>query len=367
MLKKWESRTINYIKVYNVEFLAYFFIVLILSTLIDLVRIQEIIKKIIFFSLGFAMVVFASFRYGDRDYLNYIRYYEWINPINIFNYNELKNVEIGYLLLNSIYKYFDLNYIFLFATISVFSIGLFITYFKDYKYRFSALLIYFSHLYLLRDLMQIRAGLAANILLYSYRYILNRKFYPFITIVLLASLFHYAAFIFIPFYYLYPWLIKNYRILYILLGSFILGFLLNQDVLRAIFYKLGIDRINIYLSYGNEEFKELGLLNPVLIKNGLLFFMIYLKKDILIEKISQINVFLVSIGIASIWLATFNNYSLFAGRTATFFSTIEAILLPCLYYIFPSKMFCWLIILVFSIIAFVPKFEILNGLSFYFL
>jgi hypothetical protein len=367
VLKKWETHTINYIKAYNLEFLAYFFIVLILSSVIDLFRIQDIIKKIIFYFLGFAMIIFASFRYGDRDYLNYIRYYEWINPINNFNYYELKNVEIGYLLLNSIYKYFNLNYIFLFATISLFSIGLFINYFKDYKYRFSALLIYFSHLYLLRDLMQIRAGLAANILLYSYRFILNRKFYPFISIVFLASLFHYAALIFIPFYYLYPWLVKNYRISYILLGSFILGFLLNQDVLRFIFYKLGIERINVYLTYGSEEFKELGLLNPVLIKNGLLFFMIYLKKDILIEKIDRINVFLVSIGIATAWLATFNNYSLFAGRTATFFSTIEAILLPCVYFIFPSKMFCWLIILIFSIIAFVPKFEIFKGLSFYFL
>jgi hypothetical protein len=155
--------------------------------------------------------------------------------------------------------------------------------------------------------------------------------------------------------------------LYILLSGFVLGFILNQELLRAIFYKLGIDRINVYLSYGNQEFKELGLLNPVLIKNSMLFFMVYLKRDFLIQKIKKIDVYFISIGIASFWLSTFNNYSLFAGRTATFFSSIEIILLPAIFYIIPSKFICWIIIVLFSIIAFIPKFEILNEIGFYFL
>jgi hypothetical protein len=336
-------------------------------SILDLFKFQEIIKKIIFFIIGFLMFFIASFRYGDRDYINYIKYYEWINPINEFNYHELQNVEFGYVLLNSIYKYFNLDYIFIFITISFLSLGLFLNYIKDYKYKFSALLIYFSHLYLLRDLMQIRAGLSANILLYSYRYIQDRKFTPFITIIFFASLFHYAALIFIPFYFLFPWLIQKNRMLYILLSGFVLGFILNQELLRAIFYKLGIDRINVYLSYGNQEFKELGLLNPVLIKNSMLFFMVYLKRDFLIQKIKKIDVYFISIGIASFWLSTFNNYSLFAGRTATFFSSIEIILLPAIFYIIPSKFICWIIIVLFSIIAFIPKFEILNEIGFYFL
>jgi hypothetical protein len=349
------------------EFLTCFFVFLVLLSLLDLFKIQEIIKKIIFYIVGFAMFIIAGFRYGDKDYLNYIKYYEWINPINDFNYYELKNVEIGHVLLNSIYKYFNLDFIYVFLTISFLSLGLFLNYFKNYKYKFSGLLIYFSHLYLLRDLMQIRAGLTANILLYSYRYILERKFYSFITIVFFASLFHYAALIFIPFYFLFPWLIQKNKMIYILLSGFIFGLILNQDLLRTVFYKLGIDRINIYLSYGNSEFKELGLLNPVLIKNTLLFFMVYWKRDMLFEKIKKIDVYFISIGIASFWLSTFNNYSLFAGRTATFFSSIEIVLLPCIFYIIPSKFVCWIIIVMFSIIAFLPKFEIFKELGFYFL
>jgi len=349
------------------EFLSYFFIFLILLSLLDLFKFQEILKKIVFFFVGFLMIFISSLRYGDKDYLNYIKYYEWINPINDFNYYELKNVEIGYVILNSVYKYFNLDYVYIFVTISFLSIGLFLNYFKDFKYKFSSLLVYFSHLYLLRDLMQIRAGLTANILLYSYRFILERRLNSFFIVVILASLFHYAALIFIPFYFIYPWLIKGRRMLYVLISGFILGFVLNQDVLRTVFYKLGIDRINIYMSYGNNEFKELGLLNPVLIKNSLLFLMVYLRKDLLIEKIKNINVYFISIGIAAFWLSAFNNYSLFAGRTATFFSSIEIVLLPTVFYIFPSKLLCWIIIVLYSIIAFIPKFEIFKELGFYFL
>jgi len=347
----------------------YFFIFLILLTLLDFIKIQSIHKKLILFLVICSLSIIAGLRFGDKDYLNYIKYYEWVKPLNSFDFSELKNVEIGYLLLNSTYKFFGFNYKYVFLTISFLSLFLFFIHVKNYKYRFSALLIYFSHLYLLRDLIQIRAGLAANILLFSLNYLEKRNLMKFLFIVFLASLFHYSALFFILLYMLHPYFNTSKKIIYLIVFGFFIGSILTQETLKLFFLKIGIQRINIYLSDHNDQFQVLGLLNPVLIKNALVVIVMIYFKDKIIEKIKlpYFNLYIFSLSFASFWLATFNSYSLFASRIATFYSSVDMFLIPLIGISFKNRFYAWFITILFSIIAFSAKFEIFKELGFYFL
>jgi len=65
-----------------------------------------------------------------------------------------------------------------------------------------AYIIYMGYYYGFFSITGIRQTIATAFLLYSFEFLKNRKFIPFILLVILASLFHISALVFIPLYFI---------------------------------------------------------------------------------------------------------------------------------------------------------------------
>lgn len=59
------------------------------------------------------------------------------------------------------------------------------------------ILIYYSHYFILHEMTQIRIGLASAIFLFSLLYFLKKNFKAYVALILLATLFHYSAILYL--------------------------------------------------------------------------------------------------------------------------------------------------------------------------
>jgi hypothetical protein len=342
---------------------------LILVSLLDVFKTDLSTKVVLLTIICLVLIFLASFRYGDRDYENYVDIFNSVKPL--FNHESKNEVhgEPGYILLNRICKTIGMGSIGVFSIMALCSIGLSLVYFKkNTKFFFIAILIYFSHVFLLRDMLQIRSGLAASISLYSFYYIPRRKLWKFLSVIILACMFHAGAAIMIIAYFFFPVLkdVKARHIFVVTLG-FILGLIFSASLIEYFFVEiLYIPGVSLYTA-DSDNFKSLGLLNPVLLKSTALIIILLYYKDQIQLKFNLFQPLLVSLTLSVFWLATFNHFAIFGARLATYLSNVEHLLIPALFYTKINKLLLWFIIVCYCIYMFSAKFETFKDLSFYFL
>jgi hypothetical protein len=132
------------------------------------------------------------------------RIYElYYNQLEIDDFNE--RIEIGYYYLMKLFillgfgfwEFFILiKFLLYFATVNYIKSNL-----KEYFY--FALLIYFSYLGVFCFIDNpMRFLIASTIFLYAIKFIINNKFFPFIFIIAVASIFHYAFILLTPIYFI---------------------------------------------------------------------------------------------------------------------------------------------------------------------
>lgn len=220
----------------------------------------------------------CGFRYNvGNDYLAYIQIFH-----NISQFNETY-VEIGYKLLNSIFKSFEFGYFYTFFISSF--LTLFIVMLVFYRYKilnYGAFFIFsFGFIFMIND--QIRQGLSIALFLYSIKYIESDDFLKFfISIVLISVLFHYSAIALLPFYW-----IKSLRVIpnrVWALGIFFTFIFYLKGYFVSFFPKF-IELIPYYNKYLTTN---IHLLKPESISSGLSllywlmvsFFCLYFKKHL---------------------------------------------------------------------------------------
>ncbi len=111
--------------------------------------------------------------------------------------------EIGYRCLIKLLSYITHHenvFFTILALFFAFSLGKFIT--ENSKNRFMSLMLYFTVGAFTFQITGVRQSIAMAILLFSFKYIKERKFTKFILIVFIASLFHRSSLVFIPMYFL---------------------------------------------------------------------------------------------------------------------------------------------------------------------
>ncbi|MND36923.1 hypothetical protein D3C87_886890 [compost metagenome] len=276
------------------------------------------------------IILFAGLRGGDRDFFVYQEIYEATPLINDFSLEFVRNIhgEIGYLLLSSLLKSIGLGFNFFLLAIATLSVSLIAV----STYRLSpipllSMAIYFSHFFILREMMQVRAGLSIAILLYflsSYKNI----FLVFLGVII-ASLFHSGALIIIPFL---PFLnnrafisFKLYLctfILCVILGN--IGFL---NILLTYFSDIGLlpKAINNYIGWSLYDYKLPVFTNPVTWKA---IFIIYIMGKIESEVIgSFVNRLRILYSYGLLFMVLFSDMAILAGRLSTFLFCAENILI----------------------------------------
>jgi hypothetical protein len=323
---------------------------------------NKLLKEILFIIILYILVILSGLRYGYVDYFSYINIYNLTPEISdFFNTELLGNIhsEYGYLFINSIFKTLNLNYTFLFVFISTLTLSLSIGSIKKYSpYFMLSILLYFAHHFVHRDMILIRTGLASAIILFSYRYIISKKYKTFILCILLASLIHKGALMVFLAFLMYLIGFKR-KILFIILiiSIFIAYYGGIANILMGYLKSIGYlpDSIDVYYTYKSQEYnKPLGLFNPTTIKGIFLiiFSMYYYSTLDYMHKYFKFIFY--SYYSSVIWLLIFSDFSIFAGRIATFLSLGEVILFPITILVFSkdSRLLPYVLIMLLAILTF---------------
>ena len=159
---------------------------------------KKIYLRSVFFLLFF-ISAFRSINIGN-DTVEYSRMFDVFGTAsNIFNLNT--RYELGYVLLNKILYSIWNNKLILFIVTSAFILGSWMKFINVYSSRTWLSVYLFINLRIFYfTLSGLRQSISMAILLISYKYIMEKKLFSFISLVFIASLFHSSAIIFLLVY-----------------------------------------------------------------------------------------------------------------------------------------------------------------------
>lgn len=170
---------------------------------------------------------FRSYRVGT-DTANYTRNFNSQLNVEYFIFN--KDVEFGYQLLEYALLSMTNHYFWLLTITSFIIVYCYLNVIKKYSvdYWFSVFLFITLGIYTF-SFNGLRQGLAMAIFTLAIPYLLEKKFIRYLSVCILASLFHITALFIIPFYFIVNLRVKPiYKVLVTFLGSLLLsGFLVS--------------------------------------------------------------------------------------------------------------------------------------------
>lgn len=211
----------------------------------------------LFFIWCIILIFVAGFRFDTADYKEYVNLFNWTPDIidtiinNKWEFFIFTREEIGYLLLNSLVKLFTDESEFLFLSVATISIFLYYKSIKTYAiYPLVSLLIYFSFIYCVKELAQIRQGIAMAFFVYSLRYLINSNFKKYIICIWLAGCFHLSIWAMIFVYPLRKIKINTINIFVFFMISLLIGlFDIANNIIINLFSNFEImQRILVYLN-----------------------------------------------------------------------------------------------------------------------
>lgn len=227
--------------------------ILIGLVIIILAYVEAVTRDIKFSNYSLIVICFFLFLLAGlrdkvgTDWAAYYTYYQ----------ETTDKVEIGYAFLNNSFSNLGLPYNSFLLFVN--GISLTLMYFflrKNSLFMVIAALVFFSDLYLYFNLSGIRQAIATSITCFSISYAIDRKFWKFSSLILLACCFHLSAIIFVIVYYL-----PKSKLTYSQILFFGLGFLMTLIFLNSI-----ADLITLYTMkaadyYVNVQSKEGNLLS----------------------------------------------------------------------------------------------------------
>ncbi len=151
-------------------------------------------------SMFIVLTLFLGLR-GNNVGLDMQNYHDFFDFCLISDYGTITqyvNFEIGFKLLSKTISLFTNNfsvYIFLLSTISMIGVFFFIK--ENSKNYFSSIYIFIAFSFYITFFCTIRQGIAISILLLAYNFLKGSKYVHFVFLVLLATLFHKTAIVFL--------------------------------------------------------------------------------------------------------------------------------------------------------------------------
>ena len=187
--------------------------------------------------LFFSLVIGLRYNVGT-DYMPY-------KDIYIMQY--FPDVESGFALMNRILYWLGLPFSSIFILVAFLQLYFFVKGVESInkKYLPLAIFFYFTTLYLFLSLNVLRQTLAFSILVYSIKFIVEKKIFKYVLTIFLASTLHKSALVLLPLYFIInnDWLLKHRIVqlgVYILTFSFSLffhDFIISNS--NTVFYLVG--------------------------------------------------------------------------------------------------------------------------------
>ena len=207
---------------------------------------------------------------------DYVSYYSIFNDIKDNNINVyIQGLEKGYVYLNKIIVFFNLDFMWIFFIIT--SLNLFLIYkiliylevdSKDYWFILFLYLIsinyYFYHLSMLRQ------SVAIYLFIFSLKYLYEKKLYKFILIIMIGVCFHKSAILLLGIYPIVKYLNRKRMIVLLIVGLFVgvnqyltlnfLNLILNIFELEKYAHYIQLVELNTGLGYTLRVFICVGLI-----------------------------------------------------------------------------------------------------------
>ena len=272
-----------------------------------------------------------------RDDLNYYdmfvaqppTLYDWVFGGFVYHFSDLF-MEPGYVFVNAVVKTFTSNYIFLFLTAALISIGVTIyNYYRYSTYVLLSILLYFVHTYLYRDMNQVRAGIAAAIGLFLIAQIDNREHIKSFRTLLLSGIFHVASLSLVIPYLLSFFQITRKKIILLYAFSLGLGIIGVGRILVKLLPTSGYLFAKIAGYASNQSYgAALELYDLTNVKNLFILLVVLIYWNRLKAIIPYFETLVLFLAVSASWRLAFSDLGIIAGRVATFFDIVEVIVIP---------------------------------------
>lgn len=289
-------------------------------------------RKIQCFLNFLILFIVTSLKHYSGDLGNYIRGFKSIRDMGFPTF-QYKSTESGYVFLNSIIGVFtDNEQVFMSIIGFIILLGFTLFIYKHSKDITLSFYLFITFDFFACSLNIYRQSIAIILILWSYEYIKKKKIIPFLSIIVIASLFHKTALVFIPMYFLSKIEISRKYIMF-LICSMPLILYFGVEVIR---YML----ISIYPQYQYSEGSDTGgkyiIIFMVIIIIGFVFRKQYinkesnsLKKIINNKKMTISNIDLLYHMLITAIICQFLTYKIFIfSRITRYFSVFIIILIP---------------------------------------
>ncbi len=322
-----------------------YFIPYILSFLLSSLPVfYRKIEKLIFPIVFFVLFVFAASRgiYVDRDSPTYVDIFQKLlgSQVEYLTFNRIAIYEPSFYIIPLISHFLVGESYYLYLTFSIFAfLGV---YFKLKSFYLSnsfflSVIFYVSSLYFLHEMTQIRIGVATGILLLSLRYVYNRKFFPFILLIIFACFFHYSSILFFPVYFLDRYKIHKNLSLFAIIGAYILA-TFKVNILQVSGIGFLFPKVELYMMRAEKGIdEELSIWNfNVLL--SLIFTIVFLLKSHQFIPKNKYFILMLKINIISILsFLIFLPVPVLAARVSQIFNIVQICLYPSIIYLFDKK------------------------------
>lgn len=284
-------------------------------------------NRFLYVFVAVCLISFSTFRIGEAfpDYQNYVDYYQRIIS------GETVWVEYSFILIAYVSDFLFNNVIGIFFIYALLGVCL-----KLYSIRqlsklcFLSILIYISNTFLVQELIQIRAGIAAGILLLCIKPILERRWKKFILLVITAFFFHSSALAILPLWFLKPDKL-NVRLWGLLVP---IGYIFAFSHINIFFFSVPLvqDKIDIYLSLQDTE--DINLFNVLFIIKCFIGYL-FLYYSSLLYSYNKYIFLLLKIYILSLFsFLFFSSTPTIAFRLQGLYEVVDIVLFPYMIYVF---------------------------------
>lgn len=215
-----------------------------------------------------------------------------------------------------------------------------------------SLVVYISNFYILHEMTQIRAGVAAGLLLLCIKPIYERDWKRFLLFSVVAFLFHASAIIILPL-----WILgcKNPRKLLLALSipfAYLVYF--SKINLVGVIPIPGVEeKILMYQriqELGKEGFMEINVFNKVFLIKVLIFYLLLWKYEVIMQYNKYCVIFMKIFCISLLSFPVFAVMPVIGFRVSELLGVVEIVLFPFIYYIFNPRIISRSIIVFFCFV-----------------
>lgn len=239
-------------------------------------------SKIIFLVIsGILLTLISTLRYGiGFDYFSYKNIFKEISNVNIFEIRDVYSSEILYAYINKFISYLGGNYLVFLLFINIFVYSSIIWFIYKYSKNFYiSIFIFITFQFFAHSMNLLRQTLSLAIFLFSYQFIVKRKFIPYILILFLGFLFHKSIIFLIPMYFILN-LKFNIKSFIIISALSIILYIFTDDIFSFFIKNL----LNIYSNYENTIYWKANSFKYIIFQSFYFIFVV-----IFSNKLTKIN------------------------------------------------------------------------------